>query len=126
MSCRYTLDVLIAGEDAAFDRKRHLAETCLIVFGSLAVALAFPTGAEKIFAVTGKSTPKGLLLTVGMPPSTHISLTIPSCPVCKYTVSAKGCTILRVRDQDMSAIHACSFTIQRLLQELQLCALSVM
>ncbi|CAK0750260.1 hypothetical protein CVIRNUC_001976 [Coccomyxa viridis] len=53
MSCRYTLDVLIAGEDAPFDRRRHLVETCLIVFGSLAVALAFPTGAEKIFAVTG-------------------------------------------------------------------------
>ncbi len=56
MSCRYTLDVLIAGEDAPFDRKRHLLETCLIVFGSLAVALAFPTGAEKIFAVTGRLT----------------------------------------------------------------------
>lgn len=54
MSCRYTLDVLIAGEDAPFNRKRHLVETCLIVFGSLAVALAFPTGAEKIFAVTGE------------------------------------------------------------------------
>ena len=53
MSCRYTLDVLIAGEDAPFNRQRHLTETCLIVFGSLAVALAFPTSAEKIFAVTG-------------------------------------------------------------------------
>ena len=51
--CRCPADIRwtcsIAGEDAAFDRKRHLAETCLIVFGSLAVALAFPTGAEKIF-----------------------------------------------------------------------------
>ncbi|KAK9906824.1 hypothetical protein WJX75_008674 [Coccomyxa subellipsoidea] len=53
MSCRYTLDVLLAGEDAPFSRRRHMLETCFIVFTSLAVALAFPTGAEKIFAVTG-------------------------------------------------------------------------
>ncbi len=71
MSCRYTLDVLIAGEDAPFDRRRHLAETCLIVFGSLAVALAFPTGAEKIFAVTGNSSLKAMLLTVTVPLSTR-------------------------------------------------------
>lgn len=53
MSCRYTLDVLLAGEDAPFSARRHVLETCFIVFSSLAVALAFPTGAEKIFAVTG-------------------------------------------------------------------------
>lgn len=54
MSCRYTLDVLLAGEDAPFSRRRHTLETCFIVFSSLGVALAFPTGAEKIFAVTGE------------------------------------------------------------------------
>ncbi|CAL8462502.1 g2035 [Coccomyxa elongata] len=53
MSCRYTLDVLLAGEDAPFSSYRHTMETLFIVFSSLAVALAFPTGAEKIFAVTG-------------------------------------------------------------------------
>jgi hypothetical protein len=57
MSCRYTLDVLLAGEDAPFCARRHLLETCFIVFASLGVALAFPTGAEKIFAVTGASCP---------------------------------------------------------------------
>ncbi len=53
MSCRYTLDVLLAGENAPFSPYRHTMETFFIVFSSLAVALAFPTGAEKIFAVTG-------------------------------------------------------------------------
>ena len=74
MSCRYTLDVLVAGEDAPFNKKRHLAETCLIVFGSLAVALAFPTGAEKIFAVTGRLSVGAELLNAAMPLSCHLEL----------------------------------------------------
>ena len=53
MSCRYTLDVLLAGEDAPYSRARHVGETAFIVFASLGVALLFPTAAEKIFAVTG-------------------------------------------------------------------------
>ena len=53
MSCRYTLDVLLAGEDAPWDARRHFCETVFIVFASLGVAFLFPTGAEKIFAVTG-------------------------------------------------------------------------
>ena len=57
MSCRYTLDVLLAGEDAPWSARRHLAETCFIVFGSLGVAFVFPTAAEKIFAVTGAQLP---------------------------------------------------------------------
>ena len=54
MSCRYTLDVLLAGEDAPYSRARHVGETAFIVFASLGVALLFPTAAEKIFAVTGE------------------------------------------------------------------------
>lgn len=54
MSCRYTLDVLLAGEDAPWSVRRHLAETCFIVFASLGVSFVFPTAAEKIFAVTGE------------------------------------------------------------------------
>ena len=53
LSLRYTLDCLIAGEDAPFSWARHLSLTCGIVLSSLAVALAVPNFAEKIFAVTG-------------------------------------------------------------------------
>lgn len=53
ISLRYTLDSLIAGEDAPFQLKRHLAETGGITVSSLLVALIFPAYAEKIFAVTG-------------------------------------------------------------------------
>jgi hypothetical protein len=53
MSCRYTLDVLLAGEGAPYSASRHISETCAIVFAGLGVALLFPTGAEKIFAITG-------------------------------------------------------------------------
>lgn len=53
MSLRYTLDCLIAGEDAPASTQRQLLETTGIVFGGLAVALIFPSASEKIFAVTG-------------------------------------------------------------------------
>ena len=53
LSLRYTLDCLVAGEDAPFSRRRHLALTSAAVFSSLAVALAFPDAAEKILAITG-------------------------------------------------------------------------
>ena len=53
MSLRYTLDCLVAGEDAAPSSSRQLLETTGIVFGGLGVALMFPSAAEKIFAVTG-------------------------------------------------------------------------
>jgi amino acid permease len=53
LSLRYTLDCLVAGEDAPFSHRRHLALTTAAVFSSLAVALAFPNAAEKIFAITG-------------------------------------------------------------------------
>ena len=82
MSCRYTLDVLIAGEDAPFDRKRHLLETCLIVFGSLAVALAFPTGAEKIFAVTGELSLRATRLSDALTLSALLLQPSKSMPVC--------------------------------------------
>lgn len=44
---------MIAGEDAPFQLKRHMAETSGIVVSSLLVALIFPAYAEKIFAFTG-------------------------------------------------------------------------
>ncbi|KAL3136879.1 hypothetical protein ABBQ32_006491 [Trebouxia sp. C0010 RCD-2024] len=53
ISLRYTLDSLIAGEDAPFQLRRHMAETSGIVVSSLLVALIFPAYAEKIFAITG-------------------------------------------------------------------------
>ena len=53
MSLRYTLDCLIAGENAPPSTKRQVLETTGIVFGSLAVSLLFPSASEKIFAVTG-------------------------------------------------------------------------
>lgn len=53
LSLRYTLTCLLVGEDAPHDRRRHVLLTSLIVGSALAVALVFPTGAEKIFAVTG-------------------------------------------------------------------------
>lgn len=53
ISLRYTLDSLIAGKDAPFQLKRHLAETSGITVSSLLVALIFPAYAEKIFAITG-------------------------------------------------------------------------
>ena len=53
ISLRYTLDSLVAGEDAPFQLKRHMAETSGITVSSLLVALIFPTYAEKIFAITG-------------------------------------------------------------------------
>ena len=53
LSLRYTLDVLLAGEGAPFSRTRHTALTVGVVASSLAVALAVPDLAEKIFAVTG-------------------------------------------------------------------------
>ncbi len=53
LSLRYTLDVLVAGEGAPFSRTRHTALTVGVVASSLAVALAVPDLAEKIFAVTG-------------------------------------------------------------------------
>ena len=53
ISLRYTLDSLIAGEDAPFQLKRHMAETTGIIVSSLLVALIFPAYAEKIFAITG-------------------------------------------------------------------------
>ena len=53
MSLRYTLDSMIAGEDAPFQLKRHMVETTGITVSSLLVALIFPAYAEKIFAITG-------------------------------------------------------------------------
>ena len=53
ISLRYTLNSLIAGEDAPFQLKRHMAETTGIIVSSLVVALMFPAYAEKIFAITG-------------------------------------------------------------------------
>lgn len=53
ISLRYTLDSLIAGEDAPFQWRRHLAETTGIIVSTLLVALIFPAYAEKIFAITG-------------------------------------------------------------------------
>ena len=53
LSLRYTLDVLLAGEGAPFSRTRHTVLTVGVVASSLAVALAVPDLAEKIFAVTG-------------------------------------------------------------------------
>ncbi|DBB04668.1 TPA: hypothetical protein ACH3X1_012728 [Trebouxia sp. C0004] len=53
ISLRYTLDSLIAGEDAPFEWKRHMAETTGIIISTLLVALIFPAYAEKIFAITG-------------------------------------------------------------------------
>ena len=52
-SLRYTLETMVAGEDApACDRRRMLL-TAGPLAAALAVALAAPQGAEKIFAVTG-------------------------------------------------------------------------
>ena len=45
--------MLLAGEDAPFSMTRHVAVTVGVVASSLAVALAVPNLAEKIFAVTG-------------------------------------------------------------------------
>lgn len=53
ISLRYTLDQLVAPEGALFQWKRHMAETTGIVCSTLAVALVFPSYAEKIFAITG-------------------------------------------------------------------------
>ena len=44
---------MVAGEDAPFQLKRHMAETSGITVSSLLVALIFPAYAEKIFAITG-------------------------------------------------------------------------
>lgn len=60
LAARYTLDVLVSGEGAPFSRARHNAETAGIILPTLAVALLFPSSAEKIFAVTGA------------PPSPHV------------------------------------------------------
>ena len=53
MSLRYTLDCLLVGEDAPFSRGRDYGLSCAIVLSALSVALAVPSFAEKIFAVTG-------------------------------------------------------------------------
>ena len=53
LSLRYTINVLLAGENAPFSMTRHAVVTVGIVAASLAVALAVPDLAEKIFAVTG-------------------------------------------------------------------------
>lgn len=53
LSLRYTLTCLLFGEDAPYDRWHHVGLTSLIVGSALAVALVFPTAAEKIYAVTG-------------------------------------------------------------------------
>ena len=45
--------MLLAGEDAPFSMARHVVVTVGVVASSLAVALAVPNLAEKIFAVTG-------------------------------------------------------------------------
>ncbi|KAG2497084.1 hypothetical protein HYH03_005078 [Edaphochlamys debaryana] len=50
---RASLDLLLAGPGAPFTWARHTAETLGILGASAAVALAFPTQAEKIFALTG-------------------------------------------------------------------------
>lgn len=53
MSLRYTVDALLMGEDAPYHWLRSVLETAAIIGSSLAVALFFPSYAEKIFAVTG-------------------------------------------------------------------------
>lgn len=53
MSLRYTLTALIAGEDAPFLMRRHVAVTVISVLLSLALAAVFPRYSEKIFAATG-------------------------------------------------------------------------
>lgn len=52
-SLRYTLEAMVAGEDAAPSDRRRLALTAAPLAAALAVALAAPQGAEKIFALTG-------------------------------------------------------------------------
>ena len=85
MSCRYTLDVLLAGEDAPWSARRHLAETCFIVFASLGVAFVFPTAAEKIFAVTGA---RGTRHTISKQASNALL-----CPLFyPYMCMLQGCT----------------------------------
>lgn len=53
MSLRYTVDCFLFGEEAEPSWGRQLAETTGILLSCLCVALIFPSGAEKIFAVTG-------------------------------------------------------------------------
>ncbi|KAK9817843.1 hypothetical protein WJX72_002950 [[Myrmecia] bisecta] len=53
MSLRYTVDCMLAGEDALYNRKRHICETVGILVPCLMVAMVFPAYAEKIFAITG-------------------------------------------------------------------------
>ncbi len=60
LSLRYTLTCLLVGEDAPFDRRRHILLTSAIVASSLGVALVFPTAAERIYAFTGEPDPSGL------------------------------------------------------------------
>ena len=50
---RYTLEAMVAGEDAPPCDRRRAALTAGPLAAALAVALAAPQGAEKIFAVTG-------------------------------------------------------------------------
>ena len=75
LAARYTLDVLVSGEGASFSRARHNAETAAIILPTLAVALLFPSSAEKIFAVTGA------------PPMRHVHA-LPGCIVATSAVSA--------------------------------------
>ena len=52
-SLRYTLETMVAGEDAPACDGRRAALTAVPLALALAVALAAPQGAEKIFAATG-------------------------------------------------------------------------
>ena len=52
-SLRYTLETMVAGEGAPACDRRRAVLTAVPLAAALAVALAAPQGAEKIFAVTG-------------------------------------------------------------------------
>ena len=65
----------MSGESAPFSRARHNAETAAIILPTLAVALLFPSSAEKIFAVTGA------------PPVRHVHA-LPGCIAAISAVSA--------------------------------------
>lgn len=52
---RSSLDVLLFGLHRPFTWTRTVAETFGIIASSLAVAMFFPSGAEKTFAITGKA-----------------------------------------------------------------------
>ena len=79
LAARYTLDVLVSGEGAPFSRARHNAETAAIILPTLAVALLFPSSAEKIFAVTGA------------PRMRHMHA-LPGFTMSKFSVSAMAWT----------------------------------